>query len=412
MPRVSAVIIAFNEEADIARALRSIQWCDEVLVVDSGSSDRTVEICAEYGCRIMRHEFCGYGQQKAFAVRQAVNDWVFVVDADEEVPAALRDEILTRLADPQDCRGFYVPITTVLWDHVVRSSPRYTKAKLRLFDRRHGNFQNQLVHESVLLEGRTERLHQRMYNYSYADITDYFEKFNRYTSAAALEGSAHQTRASFWGAAARLPLTFFRMYFLQGFFKDGSVGLVWSLFSSLYSMVKFLKLLEVRRMEAGATSPAAGKTASPAPIENEEEGAGQQWATVSGASLGATLPPLRLPGAAAVRRVYQTQIFRYALATAAVSLALLLMVLFGRGNPGKYSVVLLAAIGATVWFWGVRPGVAAAVLALAGLDYFAIPPRGQFSVPDADGLAQLAVFAAMSLLIGLLIYKGRQQSYR
>ncbi len=412
MPRVSAVIIAFNEEADIARALRSIQWCDEIVVVDSGSSDRTVEICAAHGCRVLRHEFSGYGEQKAFAVRQAVNDWVFVVDADEEVSAALRDEILKRLADTPDCRGFYVPITTVLWDHVVRTSQRHTKAKLRLFDRRHGNFQNQLVHESVLLEGRTERLQQRMYNYSYANIADYFEKFNRYTSAAALECSAHQTRPSFLGAAARLPLTFFRMYFLKGFFKDGSVGLVWSLFSSLYSMVKLLKLLEIRRTEASATSPAAGKTASPAPIENEQQEAGQQWATASGASLGATLPALRLPGAAALRRVYQTRLFGYALATLVVSLALLLMVLLGGDNPWNYSVVLLAAIGATVWFWGVRPGLAAAVLALAGLDYFAIEPRGEFCVPDADGLAQLVVFAAMSMVIGLLIYKGRQQTYR
>ncbi len=177
-------------------------------------------------------------------------------------------------------------------------------------------------------------------------------------------------------------------------------------------MVKLLKLLEIRRTEASAISQAAGKTASPAPIENEQRGAGQQWATVSGASLGATLPALRLPGAAALRRVYQTRLFGYALATLVMSLALLLMVLLGGDNPWNYSVVLLAAIGATVWFWGVRPGLAAAVLALAGLDYFAIAPRGEFCVPDADGLAQLVVFAAMSMVIGLLIYKGRQQTYR
>jgi K+-sensing histidine kinase KdpD len=110
--------------------------------------------------------------------------------------------------------------------------------------------------------------------------------------------------------------------------------------------------------------------------------------------------------------VYQTRLFGYALATLVMSLALLLMVLLGGDNPWNYSVVLLAAIGATVWFWGVRPGLAAAVLALAGLDYFAIEPRGEFCVPDADGLAQLVVFAAMSMVIGLLIYKGRQQTYR
>lgn len=165
-------------------------------------------------------------------------------------------------------------------------------------------------------------------------------------------------------------------------------------------------------MEARATARGARKTAGAAPIEHEEHVAGQQWAPVPGGSLDASLPPLRLAGASALHRLHQTRLFRYALSTGAVCLALLLMVLFGGDNPGNYSVVLLAAIGATVWFWGVRPGLMAAVLALAGLDYFAIPPLGGFSVPDADGLAQLAVFAAMSILIGLLIYKGRQQSYR
>ena len=247
MAKVSAVIIAFNEEADIARALKSVRWCDEIVVVDSGSTDRTIEICKAYGCRILHREFAGYGEQKAFAVRQAANDWVFVVDADEEVSRALQHEILTSLERAEDCHGFYIPITTVLWDQAIRTGKRHTKAKLRLFDRRYGNFGNRLVHESVSLEGRTERLHHLMYNYSYCSITDYFEKFNRYTSASARDSSHHGKRAGFGGAFIRLPLTFFQLYFLRGYLLDGSVGFVWSLFSSLYPTVKHLKLLELQR---------------------------------------------------------------------------------------------------------------------------------------------------------------------
>ncbi len=114
MPRVSAILITLNEEADVARALRSVLWCDEVIVVDSGNTDPTVAICEEHGCQVLHREFTGYGEQKAFAVQQATNDWVFVVDADEEVSAGLEKEILREL-ESTDCQAFYVPITHSLW---------------------------------------------------------------------------------------------------------------------------------------------------------------------------------------------------------------------------------------------------------------------------------------------------------
>ena len=247
MRSVSAVIIAFNEELDIARALASVAWCDEVLVVDSGSTDRTLEVCKAFGCKVLHREFAGYGEQKAFAVSQAANDWILAIDADEQIPAALRDEIQTKLARATDCSGYYIPITTVLWDQVVRTGRRHTKPKLRLFDRKYGNFRNQLVHESVHLEGRTERLRQPMYNYSYASIADYFEKFNRYTSLAALQSFKPGERSSFLRAVAAMPLTFIQLYFLKGFIWDGPAGFTWSLVSSMYPAVKYFKLAEFYR---------------------------------------------------------------------------------------------------------------------------------------------------------------------
>jgi glycosyltransferase involved in cell wall biosynthesis len=250
LPKISAVIIAFNEEVDIARALASLAWCDEVLVVDSGSTDRTVEVCEAYGSKVLQREFTGYGEQKSWAVTQAANDWILALDADEEVPAALKDEILSKLARTENCSGYYIPITTVLWDQVVRTGHRHTKPKLRLFDRRFGNFRKQLVHESVALEGRTERLHEAMYNYSYTSIADYFDKFNRYTSLAALESFRPGERSSFLKAVVTLPLTFIQFYFLKGFVWDGSAGLTWSLFSSLYPAVKQFKLSEFHRAYA------------------------------------------------------------------------------------------------------------------------------------------------------------------
>src|SRR5882672_5877597 len=98
MVKISGVIITLNEESDIERALRSISWCDEIVVVDSGSKDRTVEVCESYGCKVIRRTFSGYGEQKQFAVKQATNDWIISIDADEVVPDELRDEILTELS--------------------------------------------------------------------------------------------------------------------------------------------------------------------------------------------------------------------------------------------------------------------------------------------------------------------------
>lgn len=258
--QVSAVLITYNEESDIAGAIESVSWCDEILVVDSGSTDRTVEICKTRGCKVLHHEFTGYGEQKGFAVSQAAHDWVLIVDADERVTPELRDEIRRRLEAPGDCRGFRIPITTILWDRVVRTEDRHTAAKLRLFDRRYGQYRPQLVHESVALDGRVELLRERMYNYSYSSIADYFDKFNRYTSAAAQQGFAEGKRHGVVGAVLLLPITFCQFYFGKGYICDGGIGAVWSLFSAFYPTVKYLKLWELN--QAAARQSASGNPAA------------------------------------------------------------------------------------------------------------------------------------------------------
>jgi len=173
------------------------------------------------------------------------------VDADEEVSPALKDEILSTLARAENCSGYYIPITTMLWDQVVRKSGRHTKLKLRLFDRRFGNFRNQLVHESVSVEGRTRRLREPMYNHSFTSIADYFDKFNRYSTLAALESFRPAgKKPSFLKAVVALPLTFIQFYFLQGFIWDGAAGFTWSLFSAFYPTVRYFKLSEFHRAYA------------------------------------------------------------------------------------------------------------------------------------------------------------------
>ncbi len=403
MPQVSAVLITYNEERDIARALNSVAWCDEIVVVDSGSSDRTVEICLAHGCRVFHRDFKGFGDQKAFAVSQASHDWVLVIDADEEVTPALRDEIRSRLSSAGDCRGFRIPITTLLWDQVLRSASRHTSLKLRLFDRRFGNFGNQLVHESVFLNGRCELLRGRMYNYSYASIADYFEKFNRYTSAAALELFRQGKRSSVLSAILRIPLAFFQLLFIKGYIRDGSVGLMWSLFSSFYPAVKYVKLWELRHVACPQQKPPV----SAAPAPPAQDGAPHP----SGSGLSA-IAPLEVCGDGAIRR--QTRRTHLALASAASAAAAVLFFwipLLRANMPHDYAACLIFVVLVSVCFGPAWAALAITVSILV-LDYFAVPPYGQFSAPQSEDAFRLAIFIALSVLALSLVYRARRRSAR
>ena len=182
---ISAVIITLNEEHDIESALKSVDWCDEIIVVNSGSRDRTVEICRKYNCRVYHKDFQGFGEQKQFAIEQASNLWILSIDADEIITTELNTEITAALKKGETkYTGFTIPITTVLWDKVIRSSERYTRPKLRLFNRSFGGFSPAQVHEGVQVSGKVGRLSEPMYNFAYSSIGDYFHKFNSYTSFA------------------------------------------------------------------------------------------------------------------------------------------------------------------------------------------------------------------------------------
>jgi glycosyltransferase involved in cell wall biosynthesis len=243
---ISAVIIALNEERDIESCLRSVDWCDEIIVVDGGSTDGTLKICRDFGCKVFEREFNGFGEQKQYAVDLAENDWVLSIDADEVVSPALQREILSVLNTPQhSINGYYLPITTILWDQKVRHSVRYTRPKLRLFNRDHGRFNLAKLHEGVDVSGEVGTLTQAMYNYAYADINDYFQKFNFYTSVAAKDSHARRKSAAGFSMLLRFPFQFIKMYFFQGFFLDGLTGLLWALCSSFYPLVKSMKLREL-----------------------------------------------------------------------------------------------------------------------------------------------------------------------
>lgn len=246
MIKISAVIITFNEERDIPRTLAALDFCDEIIVVDSGSTDATESICRKFNCRFIVRPFDGDGPQKRFAISQAVNDWVLVVDADEEVSPGLKAEIKSIFSKaPPDCAGFHVPISLVFMGKLLKHGGEYKKTHVRLFNRTKGNFNTNFIHGGASVAGKTSSLQNHLLHYSYESLNDYLEKFNAYTSAAAEANFKKNRQGAAIQSIVRLPLTFVKIYVIKGCFLDGYPGFVWSLLSSFYPVVKFIKLYEL-----------------------------------------------------------------------------------------------------------------------------------------------------------------------
>ena len=247
-PPVSAVLITRNAERLLAQVLAALKWCDEIVVVDSGSTDRTMDIASSAGARVLRHEFAGYGPQKAWAVTQAKHDWVLVVDADEVVTPELQREIEQRLdRDAGSFVGYEVPISLVFLGRLMKHGGEYRMRHLRLYDRRRGSYNQNRVHERVELDGPVGKLDEHMLHESYGSIESYFDKFNDYTPAGARDLHARGKTAGVATIVLRFPATFIRQYFLRGHVLNGYPGFVWSLFAAMYPVVKYAKLREMTR---------------------------------------------------------------------------------------------------------------------------------------------------------------------
>jgi glycosyltransferase involved in cell wall biosynthesis len=245
---LSAVLITRNAERLLGDVLAALQWCDEIVVVDSGSTDGTMDIARRAGARVLHHDFEGYGPQRRWAAQQAAHDWILFVDGDEVVTPELRQEIEHRLErDAGAFAGYEVPISLIFLGRLMRHGGEYKMRHLRLFDRRRGNYNQNRVHERVEIDGPVGQLNEHMLHDSYADIEAYFDKLNEYTTAGARDLRQRGRTASAATVALRFPTTFIRQYFLRGNILNGYPGFVWSLFSAIYPVVKYAKLRELTR---------------------------------------------------------------------------------------------------------------------------------------------------------------------
>lgn len=246
MPSLSVVLITKNEAANIRDCLQSVSWADEIVVVDSGSTDDTVSICKEAGAQVYVHaDWPGFGPQKNRALGYASKDWVFSIDADERVTPELRTELI-RAMNEEHAQGFYLPRLSQFCGKFIYHSGWYPDYVLRLFKRDAGRFSDSLVHESVLLTGRTDKLKSPLLHYSYLASDDVERKVEHYSTAAAQQMFQSGKRSNWLDAALRAGWAFVRTYVLRLGVLDGSAGLSIARMNARTTYLKYRKLEALR----------------------------------------------------------------------------------------------------------------------------------------------------------------------
>jgi glycosyltransferase involved in cell wall biosynthesis len=254
--KVSATIITLNEEANIRAACESVAWADEVIVVDSGSTDATCSIAAECGAHVIHHAWEGFARQKQFAADQASHDWIFSLDADERVSEALQDEI-ERLLSIQDqshlADGYRIPRRSFYMGRWIKGGGWYPDYQLRLYRKEAGAWQGDFVHESVRMRpgSHVEFTKGQILHFSVVDAGHHHRMIGeRYAPLAAQKMFAAGKRTSPIRIATAAPSAFIRSYILKGGFRDGVAGLSIAGFAAHHAFLKHLLLYEIQTSKA------------------------------------------------------------------------------------------------------------------------------------------------------------------
>jgi glycosyltransferase involved in cell wall biosynthesis len=241
MMKISATIITFNEERNIARVIESLRCCEEILVLDSGSNDRTVEIAGKLGARVEEASWHGYAAQKNIAAELATHDWILSLDADESLSEALEAEIWHIKKAGAKYQGYTMPRMAQYLGRWILHSGWYPDRKVRLFDRRKARWVGEFVHESVKVDGPVGHLESNLLHFTCSSLSEHLRTMDRYTTLAAQE---MVTRGQSLGFARLLfdpPWTIFRTYVLKLGFLDGIEGLTIAYMAGLYNFVKYAK---------------------------------------------------------------------------------------------------------------------------------------------------------------------------
>jgi glycosyltransferase involved in cell wall biosynthesis len=260
---LSAIVVCFNEEQNIAACLESLQWCDEIVVVDSFSTDRTVEISRQYNARVIQREWAGYQDQKKFAHSQATKEWVLLLDSDERVSSELRAEIQAALSgDRNRYAGYSMPRLAFYLGRWWRRGGWYPDYKVRLFRRDRASWGGTDPHDKVLVNGQVRRLRSPIYHFTYRNMDDHVQRINRYTTISAGELKKQGTPWRLTDALLRPWIRFFRSYIVERGFLEGFAGLYIAVIAGVYVFLKYAKLWELEledrsKRDRGARQPPA-----------------------------------------------------------------------------------------------------------------------------------------------------------
>ncbi len=253
--KISACIITFNEEANIRRCLESVKWCDEIVILDSFSTDKTQDICREYTDNIFQNEWMGYVGQRNLIREKATCEWVFYLDADEEVSSELQTEIFEQLESySEKIVGYQFPRRVQYLGKWVLHGEWYPDIKLRLFKKDVGKSVGSEPHDYVIVDGAVKTLKYPINHYTYSGIEDHLKTVNNFTTIAADEKFKKNLRCSWFSIFFRSQWRFVRGYILKAGFLDGKRGLLIALISSFSVFIKYTKLWERHLLESEKTT--------------------------------------------------------------------------------------------------------------------------------------------------------------
>lgn len=244
--QISACIISFNEERKIHRCLESVKWCDEIVVLDSFSTDRTVDVCRRYTDKIHQSAWLGYVGQRNLVREMAQHSWILVLDSDEEVSPGLREEILAEFEKGVGSHvGYEFPRLVYYNGRWIHHGEWYPDVKLRLFKKEHGRSEGEEPHDRIEVKGPVKRLKNPVWHYTYDDIRDQLDTMNRFSGITAQQRFLKDRPFRWLDLLFRPAFRFLKGYILRGGFLDGAHGFIIAGLSSFGVFAKYAKLWEL-----------------------------------------------------------------------------------------------------------------------------------------------------------------------
>ncbi len=243
MEKLSVFITTYNNADTLDKCLSSVAWADEIVVLDSFSTDQTMDIARRHGCKVFQHEFLGYGKQKQMALERTSNDWVLLLDADEMLSSELQEEIQELLETGPRAAGYALPRREQVFWRMNHAGVRLNH-HLRLFDKRRGRVSDTPIHAAPKVDGEVRRLNRPFLHFGERDIHEKVDKVNAYSTGLVADKLARGRRAHPLLLIIYPPWIFFRSYVLKRAFLDGWAGFIASVVMSFYAFLRYAKLYE------------------------------------------------------------------------------------------------------------------------------------------------------------------------